>query len=62
MTQCAANRAISGYAHNLKKLVMEAQLEFLEGMKGDPLKNDHAFVGLPEMKSMQKEYLFRRES
>jgi len=40
---------------------MEDQLEFLEGMKGHLLKNEHAFAGFPEMKSMQEEYLFRRE-
>jgi hypothetical protein len=61
MAQCAAKKAISGYAQNLKKLVKEAHIEFLEGMKEQNLKNDHAFAGFPEMKSMQGEYLFRRE-
>jgi len=61
MAQSPAERAISDYAHNLKKLVIEALLEFLEGMKGHLLKNDHAFTGFMEMKLMQEEYLFGKE-
>ena len=45
------------YAHDLKKRGIEAQIDFLKGMKGHPLEELHAFAGFPEMKKMEEKYL-----
>lgn len=57
MAHWAATRSIWDYAHDLKKRGVEAQIQFLESMKGHPLEDDHAFAGFPEMKALEEKYL-----
>lgn len=61
MAHWAATRSIWDYAHDLKKRGVEAQIQFLDGMKGHPLEDDHAFAGFPEMKAMEERYLPKEE-
>jgi len=59
--QWAATRAMWDYAHDLKKRDVEAQLAFLERMKGHPLEEFHVFAGFPEMKKMEERFLPEEE-
>jgi len=57
MSQWAAIRGIWDYAYDLKTRGVDAQLDFLEKMKGHPLGDDHAFAGFSEMRAMEEKYL-----
>lgn len=57
MAHMAANRGLWDYAHSLKSGGAEAQIKFLNGMKGHPLEDDHAFAGFPQMRTMEEKYL-----
>ena len=59
--QWAATKAMWDYAHDIKKRGIEAQIEFLEGMKGHPLEEFHVFAGFPEMKAMEERFLPKEE-
>lgn len=61
MAHWAATRAIWDYAHDLKQRGVDAQLQFLDRMKGHPLEDDHAFAGFTEMKAMEEKYLPEEE-
>lgn len=61
MAQWAATRAMWDYAHDIKKRGIEAQVEFLERMKGHPLEEFHVFAGFPEMKAMEEKFLPKEE-
>jgi 2-methylisocitrate lyase-like PEP mutase family enzyme len=57
MAHMASNRALWDYAHSLKSEGAEAQIKFLNSMKGHPLEDDHAFAGFPQMRRMEENYL-----
>ena len=57
MAHMAANRGLWDYAHSLKSGGAEAQIKFLNSMKGHPLEDDHAFAGFPQMRTMEEKYL-----
>ncbi len=59
--QWAAARAMWDYAHDLKKRGVEAQIDYLRGMKGHPLEEFHDFAGFPEMKAMEEKFLPKEE-
>jgi len=61
MAHWAATRSIWDYAHDIKKRGVDAQLQFLDSMKGHPLEDDHAFAGFTEMKAMEEKYLPEEE-
>jgi 2-methylisocitrate lyase-like PEP mutase family enzyme len=61
MAHLASNRALWDYAHGLKKGGAEAQIQFLEKMKGHPLEDDHAFAGFPQMRGLEEKYLPQEE-
>jgi 2-methylisocitrate lyase-like PEP mutase family enzyme len=55
--QWAATRAMWDYAHDLKARGTDAQVEYLNGMKGHPLEEFHDFAGFPAMKAREEQYL-----
>ena len=59
--QWAATRAMWDYAHDLKKRGVEAQIEYLQAMKGHPLEEFHDFAGFPAMKAMEEKFLPKEE-
>jgi 2-methylisocitrate lyase-like PEP mutase family enzyme len=61
IAQQVAARAMWDYAHHLKKRGVEAQIEFMKGMKGHPLEEFHIFAGFPEMKAMEERFLPKEE-
>ena len=61
MAHMASNRALWDYAHSLKSDGAEAQIKFLNSMKGHPLEDDHAFAGFPKMRRMEEKYLRMRK-
>ena len=44
--QWAATKAMWDYAHDLKNRGMDAQIDYLRGMKGHPLEEFHDFAGI----------------
>jgi 2-methylisocitrate lyase-like PEP mutase family enzyme len=59
--QWAATKAMWDYAQDLKKRGMEAQMDYLRGMKGHPLEEFHDFAGFPQMKAMEEKFLPKDE-
>jgi 2-methylisocitrate lyase-like PEP mutase family enzyme len=59
--QWAATRAMWDYAHALKERGVDAQIEYLERMKGHPLEEFHDFAGFPAMKALEEKFLPREE-
>jgi 2-methylisocitrate lyase-like PEP mutase family enzyme len=59
--QWAATKAMWDYAHDLKDRGMDAQIDYLEGMKGHPLEEFHDFAGFPEMKALEEKFLPKGE-
>jgi hypothetical protein len=49
------------YAHDLKNRGMDAQIDYLRGMKGHPLEEFHDFAGFPEMKALEEKFLPKEE-
>ena len=63
IAQLAAASAMWDYAHNLKKLGTEAQIEFLRRMKGHPMEMEafNVFAGFSKMKAMEEKFLPKEE-
>ncbi len=59
--QWAATKAMWDYAHDLKDRGMEAQIDYIESVKGHPLEEFHDFAGFPQMKAMEEKYLPKNE-
>ncbi len=59
--QWAATKAMWDYAHDLKNRGMDAQIDYLEGMKGHPLEEFHDFAGFPAMKALEEKFLPKEE-
>ena len=59
--QWAATKAMWDYAHDLKNRGMDAQIDYLRGMKGHPLEEFHDFAGFPEMKALEEKFLPKEE-
>jgi len=59
--QWAATKAMWDYAHDLKDRGMDAQIDYLKGMKGHPLEEFHDFAGFPEMKALEEKFLPKEE-
>jgi 2-methylisocitrate lyase-like PEP mutase family enzyme len=59
--QWSATKAMWDYAHDLKKRGVEAQIDYLQGMKGHPLEEFHDFAGFPEMKALEEKFLPKEE-
>ena len=55
--QWSASKAMWDYAHDLKKRGVEAQLDYIRGVKGHPLEEFHDFAGFPQMKTMEEKFL-----
>ena len=62
MAHWASQRALWDYAHGLSNRGIDAQKDFLDGMKGHPLEDDHAFAGFPMIKTLEEKYLPEEEA
>jgi 2-methylisocitrate lyase-like PEP mutase family enzyme len=61
LSATATRRAIWDLASDLKQRGTQSMVDYMEGMKGHPVEDAHAFRGVPDIQAMEDLYLPKEE-